>query len=120
MGDKNLRDKVIEVLKSIYDPEIPISIYDLGLVYRVDVSDNSVEIDLTLTSIGCPLAFIMPRYVEESLKKAIPEIKNVKVNLVFDPPWTPLRMTEEGRRKFRELYGYDIVEEWLRSYRSRS
>ncbi|RLG87288.1 MAG: FeS assembly SUF system protein [Thermoprotei archaeon] len=115
-SNEELRKKVIEVLKDIYDPEIPINIYDLGLVYRVEVRNGSVELDITLTSMGCPLALVLPRHIEENVKSKIPEVKEVKVNLVFNPPWTPLKMTEEGRKRFKELYGYDIVEEWTKSY----
>jgi len=114
-SNEELKRKIIKVLKDIYDPEIPINIYDLGLVYRIDIKNNNVELDITLTSMGCPLALVLPRYIEEKVKSEIPEIKEVKINLVFNPPWTPLKMTEEGRRKFKELYGYDIVEEWIKS-----
>ena len=116
----DIKKRVIEILKNIYDPEIPINIYDLGLIYRVDVKNSDVEIDLTLTSMGCPLALILPRYIEEEIRSKLPEVREVKVNLVFNPPWTPLKMTEEGRKRFKELYGYDIVEEWIRTHRERT
>jgi len=92
-----LTDKLIEQLKTVYDPEIPVDIYELGLIYKVDISDDKdVLIDMTLTAPGCPVAGEMPGWVEDAVK-AIPEIRSVKVELVFDPPWDPSRMTDEAK-----------------------
>lgn len=92
-----LTDKLIEKLKSVYDPEIPVDIYELGLVYKVDVSDDKdVAIDMTLTAPGCPVAGEMPGWVEDAVRE-IPEIRSVKVDLVFDPPWDPSRMSDEAK-----------------------
>ena len=92
-----LTDKLIEKLKTVYDPEIPVDIYELGLVYKVDVSDDKdVAIDMTLTAPGCPVAGEMPGWVEDAVKE-IPEVRSCKVDLVFDPPWDPSRMSDEAK-----------------------
>jgi FeS assembly SUF system protein len=92
-----ITDQLIEKLKTVYDPEIPVDIYELGLIYKVDVSDDKdVVIDMTLTAPGCPVAGDMPGWVEDAVKE-IPEIKSCKVELVFDPPWDPSRMSDEAK-----------------------
>ena len=92
-----LTDKLIDRLKSVYDPEIPVDIYELGLIYKVDVSDDKdVAIDMTLTAPGCPVAGEMPGWVEDAVRE-ISEIRSVKVELVFDPPWDPSRMSDEAK-----------------------
>jgi len=92
-----LTDQLIEKLKSVYDPEIPVDIYELGLVYKVDVSDNrDVLVEMTLTAPGCPVAGEMPGWVEDAVKQ-IPDIGKVTVELVFDPPWDPSRMSDEAK-----------------------
>ena len=92
-----LTDQLIEKLKSVYDPEIPVDIYELGLVYKVDVSDDrDVLVEMTLTAPGCPVAGEMPGWVEEAIKQ-IPEVNKVTVELVFDPPWDPSRMSDEAK-----------------------
>ncbi len=92
-----LTDLLIEKLKSVFDPEIPVDIYELGLIYKVDVSDEKdVAIDMTLTAPGCPVAGEMPGWVETAVRE-IPEIRNVKVDLVFDPPWDSTRMSDEAK-----------------------
>lgn len=92
-----ITDQLIEKLKTVYDPEIPVDIYELGLIYKVDVSDTKdVVIDMTLTAPGCPVAGEMPGWVEDAVKE-IPEIKSCKVELVFDPPWDPSRMSDEAK-----------------------
>lgn len=88
---------VVAALKTVYDPEIPVDIYELGLIYRVDIADNrDVEIDMTLTAPGCPVAGEMPQWVDNAVR-AVAGVGDVKVNLVFDPPWDMSRMTEEAR-----------------------
>jgi len=88
---------LIGVLKTVYDPEIPVDIYELGLIYKVDVSDDKdVAIDMTLTAPGCPVAGDMPGWVEDAVRE-IAEIRSVKVDLVFDPPWDPSRMSDEAK-----------------------
>jgi len=92
-----LTDQLIEKLKSVYDPEIPVDIYELGLVYKVDVSDNrDVLVEMTLTAPGCPVAGEMPGWVQDAIK-TIPDIGKVTVELVFDPPWDPSRMSDEAK-----------------------
>ncbi|MDB5428715.1 MAG: hypothetical protein JWP23_1358 [Phenylobacterium sp.] len=92
-----LTDKLIGKLKTVYDPEIPVDIYELGLIYKVDVSDEKdVVIDMTLTAPGCPVAGDMPGWVEDAVKE-IPEVRSCKVELVFEPPWDPSRMSDEAK-----------------------
>ena len=92
-----LTDQLVEKLKTVYDPEIPVDIYELGLIYRVDVSDDKdVVIDMTLTAPGCPVAGEMPGWVEDAVME-IDGIRSCKVELVFDPPWDPSRMTDEAK-----------------------
>ena len=89
--------KLIAALKTVYDPEIPVDIYELGLIYRVDVSDHKdVAVNMTLTAPNCPVAGEMPRMVQEALE-GVDEIGKVTVNMTFDPPWTPERMSEEAK-----------------------
>ena len=92
-----ITDQLIEKLKTVFDPEIPVDIYELGLIYKVDVSDTKdVAIDMTLTAPGCPVAGEMPGWVEDAIKE-IPGIGAVKVDLVFDPAWDPSRMSDEAK-----------------------
>jgi FeS assembly SUF system protein len=92
-----LTDELIVKLKTVYDPEIPVDIYELGLIYKVDVSDDrDVLIEMTLTAPGCPVAGDMPGWVEEAVRQ-IPEVGKVTVELVFDPPWDPSRMSDEAK-----------------------
>ena len=92
-----ITDQLIAQLKTVFDPEIPVDIYELGLIYKVDVSDTKdVAIDMTLTAPGCPVAGEMPGWVEDAVRQ-IPGIGQVKVDLVFDPPWDPSRMSDEAK-----------------------
>jgi FeS assembly SUF system protein len=92
-----LTDRLIEAFKTVFDPEIPVDIYELGLIYKVDVSDDrDVAVDMTLTAPGCPVAGEMPGWVEDAVR-AIPDVRHVKVDLVFDPPWDPSRMSDEAK-----------------------
>lgn len=92
-----LENDVIETLKTIYDPEIPVNIYDMGLIYSVDVQeDGRVRVEMTLTAPGCPVAVSLPLEVEEKVRQ-VPGVKEAKVEVVWDPPWTPDRMSEEAR-----------------------
>jgi FeS assembly SUF system protein len=89
--------KLVAAMKTVYDPEIPVDIYELGLIYKVDVSDNrDVTVDMTLTAPGCPVAGEMPVMVKTALE-SVEDIGEVTVNMVFDPPWTPERMSEEAK-----------------------
>jgi|TARA_B110000444_G_scaffold260967_1_gene310206 FeS assembly SUF system protein len=90
-------DEIIVVLKTIFDPEIPVDIYELGLIYEVNISDEGVvDIDMTLTSPNCPVAESMPKDVEDKVA-AMDEVKSAKVTIVFDPPWTQDMMSEEAK-----------------------
>jgi FeS assembly SUF system protein len=92
-----LTDDIIAALKTVYDPEIPADIYELGLIYRVEIDDNrNVAIDMTLTAPGCPVAGEMPGWVENAVA-SVPGVQDVKVAMVFDPPWDQSRMSDEAR-----------------------
>ena len=94
---ESFTQKLVTALKSVYDPEIPVDIYELGLIYKVDVADNKdVAVDMTLTAPGCPVAGEMPEMVKSALQ-TVDGIGEVVVNMVFDPPWTPERMSEEAK-----------------------
>ena len=90
-------EKAVEKICQIYDPEVPVNIYELGLIYDIQVSDEGdVEIEMTLTSPNCPVAETLPVEVEEKVK-IVEEVRNVKVNITFDPPWTKDMMSEEAK-----------------------
>jgi FeS assembly SUF system protein len=92
-----MTDDIVAALKTVYDPEIPADIYELGLIYRVDIDDDrNVAIDMTLTAPGCPVAGEMPGWVENAVA-TVPCVQNVTVNMVFDPPWDQSRMSDEAR-----------------------
>ena len=92
-----LTDGIVAALKSVYDPEIPADIYELGLIYRVDIADDrNVAIDMTLTAPGCPVAGEMPGWVENAVA-AVPGVAGCSVTMVFDPPWDQSRMSDEAR-----------------------
>jgi len=92
-----LTDDIIAAMKTVYDPEIPVDIYELGLIYKVDISDDrDVAIDMTLTAPGCPVAGTMPGMVEDAVR-TVEGVGDVKVTMTFDPPWDPSRMSDEAR-----------------------
>jgi FeS assembly SUF system protein len=92
-----LTDDIVAALKTVYDPEIPADIYELGLIYKVDIADDrGVTVDMTLTSPNCPAAVELPGQVENAVA-AVQGVGPVKVNVVFDPPWDQSRMSEEAR-----------------------
>jgi FeS assembly SUF system protein len=92
-----LTTALVKELKSVFDPEIPVDIYELGLIYKIDVTDKKdVIIDMTLTAPGCPVAGEMPGWVKDAVAR-IPGLGEITVNMVFDPPWTPERMSEEAK-----------------------
>ncbi len=93
----NIKNKVIEAIKKIYDPEIPVNIYELGLIYKIEVDEkNKVDLDMTLTSPNCPVAESLPNEVKESVKK-IEGVSDVKLNLVWEPPWDKDKMSETAK-----------------------
>ena len=92
-----MTDDIVAALKTVYDPEIPADIYELGLIYRVDIDDDrNIAIDMTLTAPGCPVAGEMPGWVENAVS-SVEGVKSVTVNMVFDPQWTPERMSDEAK-----------------------
>ncbi|MBX9706747.1 MAG: SUF system Fe-S cluster assembly protein [Caulobacteraceae bacterium] len=92
-----LTDELIAALKTVYDPEIPVDVYELGLIYKVDLSDDrDVLIDMTLTAPGCPVAGEMPGWIEDAVMK-VEGVKSARANLVFDPPWDPSKMSDEAK-----------------------
>ncbi len=98
-----ITDDLVAAFKAVYDPEIPVDIYELGLIYKVDLNDDGhVDIEMTLTAPGCPVAGEMPDWVEEAARK-VRGVTSAKVNLVFDPPWTPARMSDEAKLELNML-----------------
>jgi FeS assembly SUF system protein len=92
-----LTDEIVGALKTVYDPEIPADIYELGLIYKVDIDDNHmVNIDMTLTTPNCPAAGELPGQVENAVA-GVPGVREAKVNIVWDPPWDQSRMSDEAR-----------------------
>jgi FeS assembly SUF system protein len=99
-----LGEKIIEQLRTVFDPEIPVNIYELGLIYRIDVEDdNTVIIDMTLTSPHCPVAESLPEEVASKVR-AVEGVKDCRVNIVWDPPWHPSMMTEEAQLELGLIY----------------
>lgn len=100
----SLQERIVEVLKTVYDPEIPVDIYNLGLIYRIEVQDDAhVEIDMTLTAPGCPAADFIMEDVKQRIE-GIPKVSTASVNLVFEPEWNQSLMSEEARLEL----GYDV------------
>jgi len=96
-SDAALEARVIEALRTVFDPEIPVNIHDLGLIYRIEVNaERFVDITMTLTSPACPVAGILPGEVEARVR-ALPGVAGARVELVWEPPWTPDRMSEAAR-----------------------
>ena len=93
----DIKNKVIEAVKKIYDPEIPVNIYELGLIYKIDVDEkNKVNVDMTLTSPNCPVAESLPNEVKENIKKVV-VVSDVNLNLVWEPPWDMDKMSEAAK-----------------------
>tara|TARA_E500000178_G_C16825788_1_gene663691 strand:+ start:328 stop:630 length:303 start_codon:yes stop_codon:yes gene_type:complete len=92
-----LKNKIIEEIKKIYDPEIPVNIFDLGLIYKIDVNkDNNVFIEMTLTTPNCPVAESLPKMVKDNIMN-VDKVSNVDLKLVWDPPWTKDKMSEAAK-----------------------
>ena len=93
----DIKSKVIEVVKKIYDPEIPVNIYELGLIYKIEVDEkNKINIDMTLTSPNCPVAESLPKEVKENIMK-VEGVSDVNLNLVWEPPWDKDKMSEAAK-----------------------
>jgi metal-sulfur cluster biosynthetic enzyme len=115
---ETLKSKVIEALKTVEDPELGIDVWNLGLIYEVTVNEvGDVLIKMTFTAPGCPASTYILFEIYKKLT-AIEGVRDVRVDVVLDPRWTPLRMTQEGRRRFESKYGYDIVERYLEAVKS--
>ena len=107
----DIKGKVIEEIKKVYDPEIPVNIYELGLIYKIEVDEkNNVNIDMTLTSPNCPVAESLPNEVKENIKK-VKGVSNVNLNIVWEPPWSKEKMSEAAKLELnlvddneREIY----------------
>ncbi|MFT6814451.1 MAG: FeS assembly SUF system protein [Sphingobacteriales bacterium] len=96
-SNKELEDKIIQVIKTVYDPEIPVDIYELGLIYSVTIKDNfDVDVVMTLTSPACPVAGTLPKEVEDKIA-CVKGVEKVTLELTFDPPWDKEMMTEDAR-----------------------
>jgi FeS assembly SUF system protein len=94
---ERITGEIIRMLKTVYDPEIPVDIYELGLIYKVDLDDDRLlTVDMTLTAPGCPVAGEMPGWVEGAVR-GVEGVEDVKVNMVFEPPWTPEKMSDEAK-----------------------
>jgi len=116
-GAPEIVERVISALKEVYDPEIPVNVYDLGLIYEIHVEKGpsgkpAIYILMTLTAVGCPVAGTVAAFVEEAVREAVPEAEDVIVEITFDPPWHPDRVTPEGREMLKAVFGYDVVEQW--------
>ncbi len=99
-----LGEKIVEVIKTCYDPEIPVNIYELGLIYKVDVEDdNAVIVEMTLTSPNCPVAETLPNEVADKIR-AVDGVKDCRIELVWDPPWNPSLMSEEAQLELGMIY----------------
>ena len=95
--EQSVKDRIVEVLKTVYDPEIPVDIYELGLIYEIDVDDAGMtKVVMTLTSPGCPVAGTLPGEVEQKIR-GVDGVTDVKLDLVWDPPWSPDLMSEAAR-----------------------
>ena len=93
----DIKNKVIEEIKKIYDPEIPVNIYELGLIYKIEVDEkNKVKIDMTLTSPNCPVAESLPNEVKDNIKK-VEGVSDVNLNIVWEPPWDKAKMSEAAK-----------------------
>jgi Predicted metal-sulfur cluster biosynthetic enzyme len=110
------KKKLMDALTQVYDPEIPVDIVNLGLIYELNVSDEGdVYVRMGLTAPGCPVVDDLIYTVEQVVRETVPA-KSVQVDIDIEKQWTPLMMTPQGREKFKQMYGYDIVEMWIQTY----
>ncbi len=107
LDKEKLKGEILEALKVVRDPEIPVNVVDLGLVYKLDVDDEGhVAIDMTLTSMGCPVQDLIQSDAELAVMK-VDGVSRVTVDFVWSPPWTPQKMTEDGKKQMR-MFGFNI------------
>jgi FeS assembly SUF system protein len=100
------REEIVEVLKTCYDPEIPVNIWDLGLIYDLSQEDGKVKVQMTLTALGCPIGPVLAEEIRSKVRQ-LPGVEDVEVEIVFSPPWTPERLTDEGRLALQSM-GYPV------------
>ncbi len=112
--DTIIKKKVISALKEVYDPEIPVNIYDLGLIYEVKVEKGNVYIKMGVTSPTCPLASMIALIARDVVKEKVPEAREVNVEVTLTPPWDPTKVTPEGRERLKQIFGYDIIGEYIK------
>lgn len=105
---EDLEGRVIAALRTVYDPEIPVNIYDLGLIYAIEVNNGSAKVRMTLTAPNCPVAGILPGQVEQKVRE-VPGITDAKVELVFEPPWEKSMMSDAARLELGFDLGFDVV-----------
>lgn len=113
INNRIIIELLVNIFKSLQDPEIPINLYDLGIIYEVYKNNNILNIKLQLTAIGCPYY----QKIINDLKQKINEklnINDIDIEFIYDPPWTPSRLTHDGRELFKAVYGYDPVEKYER------
>lgn len=103
---ENLRENIIAGIKEIYDPEIPINVYDLGFIYGIDIDGSKVHILMTLTVPGCPMHHILTKAIKERISQ-VDGVDDVEVELTFDPRWSVKNISEEGKKELRKL-GYNL------------
>lgn len=96
------KEEIMDALREVHDPEIPVNIVDLGLIYEVDIENGDVDIEMTLTSMGCPTAESIMRDVELTAER-VDGVENVDVDLVYQPPWTPDKVSDKGRKQLKAL-----------------
>jgi len=114
---KNVEERVLAALKKVLDPELGVNVVDLGLLRGIEISEGPIiKIKMTLTTPGCPMGFFILGMAKKKVEEEVKEAKEVSVELVLDPPWTPLDLTEEGRRILKERLNYDPVELYLKRY----
>jgi len=107
LDKERLKGDILEALKVVRDPEIPVNVVDLGLVYKLDVDDEGhVDIDMTLTSMGCPVQDLIQSDAELAVMK-VDGVSRVSVDFVWSPPWTPQKMTDDGKKQMR-MFGFNI------------
>jgi Predicted metal-sulfur cluster biosynthetic enzyme len=110
------KSKIMEALTQVYDPEIPVDIVNLGLIYDLKINDDGkVYLRLGLTAPGCPVIDDLVYTVDAVIRESVPAT-DVQVDVDMETQWNPMKMTAQGREKFKKLYGYDIVEMWIQTY----
>jgi len=107
------RSRIIDALRTVYDLEIPVNVYDLGLIRDLKINGDRVYIKMTWTSPLCPYGPLMTRMVEEAVKR-VEGVADVEVEVELNPPWTPKELTEDGRKQMEMLFGKETVERWMR------